>query len=515
MTTIPLFYTCGLVRRTAAGALALLLAGCAVGPDYERPKLALPHAYGTPSHDGGQRYAVQRDIQRNWWALFHAPALDALVERAFAANPSLESARAALRVAQENVAAQRGFFFPVVEAGYTPARTKISGNLGGNSPGIQGNGTVISTKEGTPASEGGTAPFTAPVTYNFHTAQVSVGFVPDIFGAGRRALESLRAQEQTERFELEAAYITLASNVVAAAFQDAALRRQIGIVEGIIAADERALEVARRQRDAGQVSGLEFAARRTALAQSRMLLPPLRKQFEQNRNLLRLLAGTGPDGDVPGFDLDAFELPAELPLSLPSRLVEQRPDIRMAEERLRAASAEVGVARAARLPQFSITGSAGGAASQLGQMFWDSGKFFDLTANIALPLFDGGTLKHREGAASAALQGAVADYRAAAATAFQDVANVLHAIDADAEALRAAREACEAAGAQRDLTARQHAGGYLDRLALIAAEQDARQADLALAQARASRLGSAAALFQALGGGWWHRQENETPASTL
>ncbi|MET0265068.1 MAG: TolC family protein [Duganella sp.] len=269
-----------------------------------------------------------------------------------------------------------------------------------------------------------------------------------------------------------------------------------------------------RQRDSGQVSGIELAARRNALAQTRQQLPPLRKQFEQNRNLLRQLAGIAPDGELPAFARDALPLPAELPLSLPSQLVEQRPDIRLAEEQLRAATAQVGVARAARLPQFTVSGNAGGTASQLGQMFWSSGKFFDLTANLALPLFDGGTLKHRERAAVAMLDAAAADYRAAVATGFQNVADVLQAIDADHDAFDAAQEASAAAQALHKLTMRQHAAGYLDRLALIAAEQDARQAALALAQAQASRLGNAAALFQALGGGWWHRsaQPGEPPA---
>lgn len=180
---------------------------------------------------------------------------------------------------------------------------------------------------------------------------------------------------------------------------------------------------------------------------------------------------------------------------------------------MRAATAQVGVARAARLPQFTVSGNAGGTASQLGQMFWSSGKFFDLTANLALPLFDGGTLKHHERAAVAMLDAAAAGYRAAVATGFQNVADVLQAIDADNDAFDAAQEAAAAAQALRALTARQHAAGYLDRLALIAAEQDARQAALALAQAQASRLGNAAALFQALGGGWWHRSAEQGESS--
>ncbi len=492
------------------GVLAML-AGCAVGPEYSRPALDTPQAYTETGTS--QRYVLQKDIQRNWWTLFRSPVLDALIEQAFTANPSVEEAQAALRVAQENVYAQKGYFFPTVQAGYAPSRTKIAGNLGGNSPGIQGNGTVIATAEGTPASEGGKGPFNAPVIYNFHTAQLTVGYTPDVFGVNRRETESLQAQQQAEHFQLEATYITLASNIAAAAFQDALLRRQIDVVQKMIAANGQAVILARRQRDAGYTSRMELAAQQNAAAQARQLLPPLQKQFEQNRDLLRVLAGIRPDGEVPAFALESFHLPEELPLTLPSQLIEQRPDIRLAEEQLRAASAQAGVARAARLPQFSISATAGGAASQFGQMFWNSGKFFDVTANLMQPLFDGGTLKHRERAANEALRGAVAAYRSTVATAYQNVADVLHAIDTDGDALLAAREASDAAEAFRVLAVRQHANGYLDRLALIGAEQDTWQAELALTQAQASRLGDTAALFQALGGGWWHREETASTAS--
>lgn len=484
-------------------AVLALLAGCAVGPDYSRPTLDLPK---TLAANAAEQHYVQQDIRRNWWTVFGSTELDALIEHAMRANHSVASAEAALRAAQENVLAQQGYFFPSAQLGYTPTRTKLAGNLGGNSPGVQGNGSVISTAQNTPASQGGTAPFNAPVIYNFHTAQLSVAYTPDVFGGTRREVESAEAQQQTQRFQLEAAYITLASNIVAAALQDALLRRQIAIVTGMIDNNQATLALTQRQMKAGYASALELASQRSALAQSRQLLPPLRKQLEQNRDLLRVLAGIPADGGVPAFALDAFKTPQDLPQALPSQLVEQRPDVRAAEAQLQAASAQVGLARAARLPQLSITANAGGAASQFGQMFWSSGKFFDLTASMTQTLFDGGTLKHRERAAERALQGAVADYRMTVATAFQNVADVLYAIDSDASALQAAAEASDAAKAALDLSKRQHARGYLDRLALIAAEQNVHQAEIALAQARASQLGDAAALYQALGGGWWNRE---------
>lgn len=499
------FFDTYLGRGVSALALALTLAGCAVGPDYQRPTLAIPQSYAAAPP---QRYALT-DIQHNWWTAFGSPELNALIEQAWRANPGIESAEATLRAAQESVYAQQGYFYPTVQAGYTPQRTKLAGNQGGNSPGIQGNGSVISTAEGTPASEGGTAPYNAPVIYNFHTAQLTVGYTPDVFGANRRQVESLEEQKNAQGFQLEAAYITLASNIVAAAFQDAMLRKQITIAQRMVDASTASVELARRQLKAGHIAQLELATQQSALAQSRQLLPPLQRQFEQNRDLLRVLAGIRSDGDVPAFDLDAFHLPEQLPLTLPSQLVEQRPDVRAAEALLHAASADVGVARAARLPQFSMSATAGGTASELGQMFWNSGKFFELTASVTQTLFDGGTLKHRENAASETLKGAIATYRATVATAFQNVADVLHAIDSDNAALASATDASQAAKTVVALTTRQHAQGALDRQALIVAEQNARQAEMTLAQAQAGQLGDSAALFQALGGGWWHRNQGD------
>jgi len=484
---------------TLVVAVLAALCGCAAGPDYQRPALALPHSYGALDDS---RFAIGSAIQADWWTVFHAPALDALIAQALRSNQSIETADAALAAANEALAAQRAAWWPTVSAGYTPTRTKLAGNLGGNSPGVQGNGSVISTTQNSPASDGGTAPFNAPVIYSFHTAQLSVAYNPDVFGANRRQVESAEAQRQYQRFQLTAAALTVASNVAAAAFQDAVLRYQIGVQTQIIAAGEQAVALAQRQRQAGLISGVELAAQQAALAQAKQALPMLQKQAAQNRGVLRLLAGIAPDGALPGFDLADFTLPQRLPLSLPSALIEQRPDVQAAEAQLQAASAQVGIAHAARLPQLSLTGNVGGAASQFGQMFWSSGKFFDLTANLAQTLFDGGALKHRELAASQALRGAIASYRLTVASACQNVADVLQALETDGAAVQAADASLAAARAAAALTRRQHQYGALDGLALIAAEQNERAADAAQAQARAALLTDTAALFQALGGGW-------------
>ncbi len=504
-------------QRIFVTAACTLLASCAVGPDYERPALPASSGYGiTPQPsatnakaiDNGeeQRLAVGKDISHNWWTLFQSPALNALIEQAFAASPTIEIAQRALKVAQENVYAQQGYFFPTVQANYMPTRTKLPGNMGGNSPGVQGDGTYIGAYQGTPANQGGTAPYNGSTVFNFHTAQLTVGFTPDIFGLNRRAVESLQAQTDAQKLQLQAAYITLASNVVAAAVQDGMLRKQIDITKEMIAANETAVALVTRQQKSGYASELDLSMQESALGQVKQLLPPLQKQFEQNRDLLRVLVGRTQDQDVPAFDLASFKLPDELPLTLPSQLVEQRPDIQAAEQLLRAANAQIGVARAARFPQLSLSGSLGGTASNFNQMFWaGSGGFFELALNLAQPIFDGGTLMHREYAATEAQKQAAAQYRLTVITAFQNVADTLHAIKADAEAMRIANNLTAAAKKTYELSGRQHASGYLDRLALINAQQTYRQALLNTAQTQASRLGNTAALFQALGGGWWNK----------
>jgi NodT family efflux transporter outer membrane factor (OMF) lipoprotein len=498
-------------------ACASVLSGCAAGPDFLRPLLQVSNSFSpTPLPEttvsaplpGGeeQRFIASKEIKSDWWTLFQSPELNTLIEKAFAANPTIEAAQASLRAAQANISAQRGFFFPTVQAGYSPSRTKLAGNMGGNSPGVQGDGSVISTTQGTPANQGGTAPYNAPVTYNFHTAQITVGYVPDIFGINRRLVESLESQAKIQHFQLEAAYITLATNVVAAAIQEALLRQQIGTTNEIIAANTQSVELVTRQVKAGFASRLDLALQESTLAQSKQLLPPLQKQFEQNRHLLRALVGGVQDTELPeSFDLASLKLPKELPLSLPSQIIEQRPDVRAAEEQLHATTAQLGVAIANRLPQFAIEASWGGAASHFSQMFWNSGTFFSLAASITQTIFDGGTLKYRQRAMEEGVRQMAAQYQLTVITAYQNVADALYAVHSDAEAFSAAAEVERTTKISMELMRNQHTRGYIDRLALIGAEQTYRQASLNLAQAQAMRLGDTATLFQSLGGGWWNK----------
>ncbi len=486
-----------------------IISGCVVGPHYRRPPLPPAHAYSptplppsTASAPGpagaAQSFRTARAISAQWWTLFHSPALTALIRRAFAANPTIASAVAALDEAQQNVYAQRGLFYPTVQASYQGERTKLPGNTASSSaPGIQGNGENIAPLG--PAE---------PVTYNFHTAQVTVGFVPDVFGSNRLQVESLQAQADAARYQLDAAYVTLASNIVAAVLQEASTRAQIDAVRAIIRSNQRSVRILRRQLQLGYAARLDVAQQQLALAQAQALLPPLERQLAQTRDLIRALAGNAPDQDVPEtFTLDSLHLPERLPLSLPSRLVEQRPDVLAAEEQVRAASAQVGVAVANRLPQFSLTAALGGQATKITQMLWSSGTFWSVVGNASEPLFDAGTLKHRQKAAEQALAQAAAQYRSTVLTAFQNVADTLHALYADAEALKSAVAIEEAARATLEVSRQQYQAGYASYLSVLTARAAYQQAVIARIQAQAARLGDTAALFQALGGGWWNAHD--------
>jgi NodT family efflux transporter outer membrane factor (OMF) lipoprotein len=495
-------------RRLPALALSLSLTGCAVGPDFHKPAPPPDAAYTTtplpastsaidiPGGDA-QRFISGADVPFNWWEQFNNPGLNALVEQAFRANPTIPAAQAALRQAQELVHAQQGYYFPTVGAGYNFERQKLPGNTASSAaPGVQGNGQNVAPSA--PAQ---------PVIYNFHTAELTVGFTPDVFGANRRKVESLDAQARMQRFELEATYVSLASNVVAAAIQEASTREQLTATREIIDSNRKSLAILQDKLRQGYAMRIDVAAQESQLAQAQALLPPLEKQFEQTRDLLRALVGKLPDQELTQtFELNALTLPRQLPLSLPSKIIEQRPDVRAAEEQLRSVNAQVGVAIAAMLPQFSIAATAGGAATQFGQMFASGGPFWTLIGNASQPLFAGGTLWHSKKAADQALQQAAAQYQAAVLTAYQNVADTLHATLSDADGLTAAVAAERAAKLTLDLTHERMQDGYTDYLTDLSAQTAYQQALLNRVQAQATRFGDTAGLYQALGGGWWNRQ---------
>jgi NodT family efflux transporter outer membrane factor (OMF) lipoprotein len=476
----------------AALTAAALVSGCAVGPNFSRPAAPAVESYTRPSLaattasadvPGGeaQRLVPGKDLPHDWWTRFESPGLNTLVERALRANPTLVAAQQSLRQSMELAAAQRGLFFPTIEGSFAPSYQRSSATL---APPLNSN----------------------DLRYSLFTAQVSVGFTPDVFGGTRRELESLLGQAEAQRFQLEAAYMTLTSNVVAAAVQEASLRAQLAATREIIAISTGSLDLVRRQFQLGAVSGLEVSAQETALAQVEQTLPPLQKQLEQNRNLLTALAARLPSDDPDEtFELASFRLPTDLPVSVPSRLVEQRPDVRAAEAQLHAASAQIGVAVANQMPQFTITGAYGGTSTAFTQMFANGNPFWTIAGNLAQSIFDGGTRLHRRRAAEAAFEQAAAQYRSAVITGFQNVADTLYALQADAASLKAAVGAEGAARMTLDITLKQQELGAVNYLALLSARQAYQQTLIAHVQAQASRLADTAALFQALGGGWWNR----------
>jgi len=501
---------------------ATLLAACAVGPDFKQPSAPDAKTYSpapigdsTASAPGlagdAQHFVMGRDIPFAWWTQFQSAKLNSLVDKALKSNPTITSAQAALRQAHEFTAAQRGYFYPTVSAQFSPERQKLAGNMGGNSPGIQGNGATISTYQ----NPTGPTPYNGPVYYNFYTSQLALSYAPDVFGSNRRQVESLKAQEDLLRYNMEATYITLASNVVAAAIQEASLQSQVDATKLFISQNAKAVEILHKQSRLGYAMGIDVATQEAALAQAKALLPPLQKQLEQTHDLIRALCGNLPNEELDdSFDLTSLHLPEDLPVSLPSKLVEQRPDIRAATEQLHSASAQVGVATAARLPQFTITAALGGAASEIPQMFTTGGPFWNLIGNVAQPIFDGGTLRHKESAAEQGLIQAQAQYRSTVITAFQNVADTLHAIQSDADALAASAESERAAKAVMTITEKQHQLGYVNFLTLLSAQEAYQQALVNLLQARTNRYGDTAALFQALGGGWWNRESAEATTTS-
>jgi NodT family efflux transporter outer membrane factor (OMF) lipoprotein len=502
-----------LAQISVAMVLAYMTAGCAAGPNFHRPDPPKSADYtpqplpqqmaSSPGIAGGDaQHFTAGDISWRWWTLFESPQLNALIEQAFKNNPTILNAQSALRQAQEMVSAQRGFFYPSVSADYNFERQKLAGNLSGSSaPGVQGNGTDIA-----PVQNLTSTPHNEPLYYNFQTAQLTVGYTPDVFGSNRRQVESLQAQAEAQRFGLEAAYMTLASNIVAAAIQEAALRMQLEAVHAIVDENRKSLDILRRQFAVGYVMRADVAAQEAQLAQAQALLPPLDKQLEQTRDLIRALAGYLPNQGVAAtFNFEDLHLPRELPLTLPWKLIDQRPDVRAAESLLHSANAQVGVAIAARLPQFSITGAVGGTATEFGQMFASGGPFWNLIAGATLPLFDGGTLRHRQRAAEQALIQAATQYRSTVIAAYQNVADTLHAIYSDADGLEAAVQYEHATKIQLDIAQRQLTTGMIGELFLLQAQESYQQALINRVQAQELRFGDSAALFMALGGGWWNR----------
>jgi len=497
--------TIGVAQRTAVFLVATaVLTGCAVGPDFaptpapdvngytSEPLGTVTTGAATPGGQA-QHFVSDLDLPGQWWTLFHSKALNSLIEKALAANADVQAAQAALTVAKENVYAQEGALLPAVDGNFSGSRQKF--------------------QIGQPSDVGGGSPI-----YNLFTGQLNISYVPDVFGGTRRSIESLVAKRDSQRFALEATYLTLTANLAGVAVQEASLRGQIAATLSIIKIESDVLSLLRHQYDLGAVAEADVVAQQAALAQVEQTLPPLQKQLAQQRDLLAALSGGFPSERLPEkFLLTSLWLPRNLPVSLPSALVEQRPDIRAAEANLHTASAQIGVAVANRLPNIALSGAIGSTALAVDQLFTPGFGFWQAAGGVTQPLFHGGTLFHRERAAEATYKQAAAQYRSTVITAFQNVADTLHAIQSDAVALRKAVDSEAAAAKSLDITRRRMQLGDINYLALLNAQQTYQAALLSLAQAKAARYADTVALFQALGGGWWNRSdvESERPLSIV
>ncbi|SDP29143.1 efflux transporter, outer membrane factor (OMF) lipoprotein, NodT family [Afipia sp. GAS231] len=478
-------------RALAAAAGSLLLASCAVGPNFVPPPAPevtgyTPEPLKSPSAEAGgpgvaaQHFVSGADISTRWWSAFRSAPLNQLIRLSVEHNPSLQSAEAAIRVANFNALAQRGLFFPQVGANYTAADQQFSN---------------MATQNG-PADPSQTR-------YTLHTAQLNISFVPDIWGQNIRAVESLDAVTEQAQFQLEAAYLALTANVVTAAIQEASLRGQIAAAERIVKIERDILGILKSQFAAGSAAQVDVLTQETALAQVEQILPPLQKQLAIQRDLLTALAGQfSADEILQKFDLQHLALPTNLPVSLPSTLVAQRPDVRAAEANLHSAGALVGVAIAARLPNLAITGNPGTSAFKLAQLFTPGTLFYTVAGSASQTVFDGFTLYHRQKAAEATLDQAGALYRQAVITALQNVADALRSLQADARAVQAAIKAENAAKASLEIVQKQLVLGQINQVTVLNAQQAYLNASIARVQAQATRLSDTAALFMALGGGW-------------
>jgi len=431
-----------------------------------------------------QQFVDGLDIPGQWWTLFQSPELNQLIELALKNNPTLQAAQASLRQANENVAAQRGTLYPSISANYQAQRARSS------------------------AAELGLPQIGSGFLYTLNSASVNVSYTLDAFGGVRREIEALQAQADYARFALEASYLTLTANVVTAAIAEASLRAQITATEDIARAQQMQLDITQRRVTAGGASRADVLQQQATLQATLATLPPLRTQLAQERNLLSTYVGSLP-ADYTGaeFHLDSLSLPTDLPVSVPSKFVEQRPDVRQYSALLHQATAQIGVATANLLPQLTLTGSYGGAAVKFADMFSPGSIVWSLAASVTQPIFKGGQLVHERRAAVAAAQEAAANYQATVLVAFQNVSDTLYALQGDADALAAQTTAERSAAGSLELVQAQYKAGGTSFLQVLAAEQTYQSAAIALVKARAQRYADTAALFQALGGGWWNRAD--------
>ena len=480
--------TFGLITGAMA-AWAATLSGCAAGPNFHAPApitdatyTAAPQPVSTAQTEGAggaaQRFVPAESLGGAWWRTFGSADLDRLVEQALADSPTLAQARMKLEQAREDYRAQAGGSeWPQVNGSVDVTREKID-------PAAFGIGDLLGNRTFPP--------------FTLYEAQVSVSYTLDLFGANRRALEALAAGIDYQQYELDAARLTLAGNVVTSVIRRASLATQIDLSERMLAEQLHELEITELRHRAGGISDSDLLSQRTQVEQTRASVAPLRVQLAQADHQLAVYLGRTPAQGVAGVPaLETLQLPTELPLTLPSTLARQRPDIRASEALLHQASANVGVATANLFPQITLTGSFGPEGTELSHLVdvWSVG------AGLTQPIFHGGQLQSRRRSAQDAYQAAAAAYRQTVLQGLQQVADALRALEQDALQL-AAREAVQGdAAASARVAERRYSAGGLSQLSLLDTERQELQATLDRTLVQAQRLADTAALYQALGAG--------------
>jgi len=472
----------------------MVLAGCAVGPDFEPPcppqtdsftETKLPEKTVEAEGKGGeaQYFLTGKDIPAEWWRLFHSKCLNELIKRGLKKSPTIQAAQAALRQAQENLRISVSALYPFVSLQAYPERQRFN-----------------------PAVFGATGSTFTPSTFNLFNATVNVSYTLDIFGGIRRQIESSEALVKYQQFEAEATYLTLTANIATSVITEASLRAQIKATEALIALQEKSLRIMKDKFRLGGASKLDVLAQETQLAQTKATLPPLQNNLAKVRNALAVLVGDLPsEAEIPAFNLDELTLPTDLPVSLPCNLVQQRPDIKAAEAQLHSYSALIGVSLANMFPQVNLSGSYGFLSDQLKTLFEHQNTIWNVIANMTQTVFQGGAQIAKYEASIDAFDQAFAQYRQTVLQGYQNVADSLSAIEIDATYLEAQTNAEKAAWETYSLTQIQYKGGLIPYLALLDAERQYHLARINRIQAQAARYTDTVALFQSLGGGWWNR----------
>lgn len=473
--------------------VAFGLTGCMLGPDFHKPPpppvftytgrpepkktISIPKAgqAGKP-----QYFEMGMDLPADWWRLFHSPEINCLVKLGLANSPTLTSAMATLRQARENWLAQIGMsLFPNVAVQLGGQRQLFNNNTF-DRPGAS--------------------------VFSLYNAAINVTYTLDVFGALRRQIESLGAQIDYQSFQVQAAYLTLTSNIVTTAFTIASLREQIRVTRELVNLQRNLLSISQKQFRYGGIAGINVLQQQSELALTLAKLPALQQSLAKAEHSLSVLIGRFPnENEIPKLNLHRMNLPAHLPVSLPACLVRQRPDVRASEALLHSAMAQVGVATANLFPQFNLTGNYGWQDFAPSGLFSPASLYWNYGATLLQPVFQAGALHAKRRAALAACQAASAQYRQTVLQAFQNVADTLRALQHDAQNLKAYKDAEIFARQSYNIVQQQYKQGGVSYVALITAENQYQQAIISRVQAEAARYTDTAALFQALGGGWWNR----------